>query len=130
MTPTAQDLARRLVAAPWWRWRNGMSLLSDGRRWRLVAVVDGHHQIVNAHHSMWVVRMHRNALPDLTDPATVGVLLARLVDADPSAGWSLGCGPDVGWRCTSSERDISGDTAGEAVAQALLAVLGEAPDAE
>lgn len=64
-------------------------------------------------------------VPDLLDPATVGCLLHLLVEADPGGGWGLSCGPDVGWRCTSSEHDISGESSGEAVARALLIVWGD-----
>lgn len=69
----------------------------------------------------------RGSLPDLTDPATAGCLLAMLVAVDPGAGWGVSCGPDVGWRATSCDHDLSGATCGEALARALLVVWEAAP---
>ncbi len=66
-------------------------------------------------------------LPDLTDPATAGCLLTMLVAADPGAGWGVSCGPDVGWRATSCDHDLSGATCGESLARALLVVWEAAP---
>ena len=115
MTPDQIDLARRLVACPRWRWLPGMCFVDDtGSIWRV--------------QTLWhAAHVHSDRLPDLTDPATAGCLLAALVAADPGAGWGVSCGPDVGWRATSCDHDLSGATCGEAVARALLVVWEAAP---
>lgn len=62
---TAADLkalARRAVACPRWRWMPGM-LLSSPRSWGL-RIVTG------------PIEEHADAVPVLTDPATLGCLLA------------------------------------------------------
>ncbi len=122
MTPDQIDLARRLVACRRWRWMAGM--LSSGRR---VVLADADAVCGTAVRKMWSggwesVGVYIDDLPDLTDPATAGCLLAMLVAADPGAGWGVSCGPDVGWRATSCAHDLSGATCGEALARALLVV--------
>ncbi len=62
-------------------------------------------------------------LPDLTDDATAGVLLGMLWRADPDAGWHAHGPP--GLICVHNadrSREFCGDTLGEAVAGALIAV--------
>lgn len=140
MTPDQQDLARRLVEADWWEWKPGMRWISywddakchvsdvvwridsDGCPRSFVGVEDG-----KALHA----NLPDGAVPDLSDPATVGVLLGMLMDA---------CGPDVGAtlercrdrangsRCfnfhASGGIDIYGPDLCTAVSKALLAVKG------
>lgn len=72
------DVTRR----PWWRWMPGM-------RWRLSATCDpGGHDLgrtAGRVDEMWravddtgrVLMSHDNIVPDPTDPATLGCLLAR-----------------------------------------------------
>lgn len=111
MTPAQLDLARRLVAAPWWEWRPGM-LASWYRR----SPTDG---------SVWTSGV---TLPDLTDAATAGVLLAWLAevatcgtDVDPDGRWTV-----EAWCSREGGQDVAGYGAclGEAVAVALLEVRG------
>lgn len=70
------DLARRAVACPRWRWMDGMVCVraEDGRRWR-----------------PWTPRVWDAGtyLPDLTDAATLGCLLALVQEAwhNPSMLW-------------------------------------------
>ncbi len=87
MTDEQLDRAQRMIADPRWKWLPGMRD-SKGRRviacfgivdvpliW--VEVKDGHEQLI----SMWGLFSHARdaweyAVPDLTDPATVGAVLA------------------------------------------------------
>jgi len=116
MTLELEALARRLVACRRWRWMPGMAYLRRGRSHRVdpeVLASGGSYD--------------DTCLPDLTDPATAGCLLTMLVAVDPGAGWGVSCGPDVGWRATSCDHDLSGATCGEALARALLVVWEAAP---
>ena len=121
MRPDQIDLARRLVACPRWRWVPGMGV----RRWSGHGKVSAVARVsASFRETPW---LSEGWLPDLTDPATAGCLLAMLVAADPGAGWGVSCGPDVGWRATSCAHDLSGATCGEALARALLVVWEAAP---
>ncbi len=140
MTPDQIDLARRLVACPRWRWMPGMTaipLSHERERWLLCWCEEdgseaGGYQTTGG--KWWGIAtsdlpmvLREGWVPDLTDPATAGCLLAMLVAADPGAGWGVSCGPDVGWRATSCAHDLSGATCGEALARALLVVWEDAP---
>ena len=61
----SDDLARRAVASPHWRWMPGM-LTEHGNRY----VAEGQYP-------------RRSVLPDLTDPATVGCLITLVQEAHP-----------------------------------------------
>ncbi len=83
MTEAQTALARRAVACPKWRWKPGMRTLGNMRvihdpdRWpdRPCALREGG----------WIdtapPRPLRDDLPDLSDPATVGCLLALVREA-------------------------------------------------
>jgi hypothetical protein len=122
MTPDQIDLARRLVACPRWRW-------VPEKRWVQVraAPLDTIIGRIQDRRPRDGMDVPNGAVPDLTDPATAGCLLAMLVAVDPGAGWGVSCGPDVGWRATSCAHDLSGATCGEALARALLVVWEAAP---
>jgi hypothetical protein len=123
MTDEQIALGRRAVACKGWRWMPGMlaHFEHDGRRVR-VGMPDA-----------WA---STTALPDLTDPATVGCLLALVREA-----WGCvvvtfpdydeddeGCqGPHViGWRAVDTERwVIVGE--GKTEAEALVVALEGAP---
>jgi hypothetical protein len=126
MTPEIEALARRAVACRGWRWMGGMRWI-DNRPPPLepiaLRVAD------NRPRDGWDVPRH--ALPDLTDPATLGCLLALVREAwdDPyliaakerGAGWII----DEN-QCNSmlvGGRYIRGATE----AEALIAALEVAP---
>ena len=79
MTEAQTALSRRLVACKGWRWMPGMLAYfeHDGRR---VRVTDP---------ACWV---STTALPDLTDPATLGCLLALVREA-----WGMPTGITVSY---------------------------------
>lgn len=71
MTPTDLDLSRRAVAAPHWKWRRGMVTTAGVVVW----VDEGGLPYVSDPTRSPVV------LPDLTDPGTLGHLLALVREA-------------------------------------------------
>jgi len=89
MTPADLDRARRVVASPLWRWMPGM-LDDDGNR----VVGDDETAIslpqgADADRDYWTLGFAatsgpRHFLPDLTDPATLGCILALYLDARPT----------------------------------------------
>jgi hypothetical protein len=91
MTPELEALARRAVACPRWRWMPGMLVTSMGR----IIEVDG--DLVSAFEHPWIDGQFEfrkldsdcayvPALPDLTDFATLGCLVALVREAHgPSA---------------------------------------------
>jgi len=104
MTPDQIALAQRLVACPQWRWMAGMFDV-DGNRFgwntfnrQVEACTEDSEGAAR-----WTEPC---STPDLTDPATAGCLLAMLDGV--------------------ARRD-GGDTFGEAVARALLAIWQENP---
>ena len=79
MTPELHALARRAVACVRWRWRPGM--LTTGRI-RITCVEDDGAYILGIP-AGWhqQIRMEQGEAPDLTDPATLGCLLALVREA-------------------------------------------------
>lgn len=74
-------LARRAVACKGWRWMPGMAFLDGGESWR----------VASARHAETI---HADRLPDLTDAATLGCLLALVREV---------CGPLA---CTYIRSDV------------------------
>lgn len=138
MNEAQQNLARRLVEHPAWRWMPGMRLMEfeAGRAWRLCAKDERADSFHLTQESWRRLRQPAPCIstmsPDLTDPATVGCLLvlAREAWGDPGA---YAVGSDVhGW--TVCVLVVAGDatgvwpfdehrhaTEGEALAHAILA---------
>jgi hypothetical protein len=127
MTAITTDLARRAVACKGWRWMPGMRAV--GRR-RMPAAwfrVEEYTHMVGE----W-----RDAVPDLTDAATLGALLAlvREVAQEPSlhVRCMLPYAPDMGgktpppWVLHSGRGQRWGDRY-ETEAEALVAALEAAP---
>lgn len=123
MTEEQIALARRAVACKGWRWMPGMLAvewatpgmsLTGGRP---VRVDERWHEV-----GVW--------LPDLTDPATLGTVLALVREAwcDPEAHLALGA---CGWILMSGESRVAEvvypSPAGRIEAEALVAALEAAP---
>jgi hypothetical protein len=107
-------LGRRAVACKGWRWMPGMlaHFEHDGRRVR-VGMPDA-----------WA---STTALPDLTDPATVGCLLALVREAWSDPYLCAVGDPDTGWRVdavTAQVQDLHGYSS---EAEALVYALERSP---
>jgi hypothetical protein len=131
MTPALEALealARRAVACPRWRWMQGMLIADNGAGVRFLWEDDRYlHGMAAEASGLWMrMNKDRERLPDLTDPATLGCLLALVREAwgDPLAytmayygRWTL---------CSDRDEAIDpGDGATEA--EALVAALEAAP---
>ncbi len=134
------DLARRLVAAPWWEWCEGMRFCGEGTRCG-GRILEGGPDFVIAYGEGATrdgggiydgpVDGWRGGDVDLTDPATVGPLLGMLgCEYKVISDHRLGCWAVIvyvpatdqvgGWH----EHEHNAGTLGEAVALALLEVRG------
>jgi len=100
------DLAKRALACKGWRWLPGMVAGCGGRRVRSKRTG---------------APPYRGALPDLTDPATRGCLLALVREAWERPGAVCSCLPSdaTGWLCCGQY--------GATEAEALVAALEAAP---
>ena len=76
MTDTMQDLAKRAVASPHWRWMPGMLARYENGGWYRVTEADGVGMPVS-----YRPQDPRYAFPDLDDPATLGCLLQLVREA-------------------------------------------------
>jgi hypothetical protein len=135
-------LAKRAVACKTWRWMPGMAVtFPDGmaNRVALVTVADygygaeatptwmAERMIGSSSCIQW--REHEMA-PDLTDPATLGCLLALVREAwgDDEAYAIPWHDEDGGWTVCVREEDRSVNVSeGDTEAEALVAALEDAP---
>ena len=78
MTEQEQALARRAVACEGWRWLPGMAAVDrHGVRGRILIIEDLQYNVANRAGASWLTEKQiGRCLPDLTDPATLGCLLA------------------------------------------------------
>jgi hypothetical protein len=130
-----EELARRAVACKHWRWLPGMNTHADiGCGIAEMRILHNEHRdyLGDDELSFGSVSMSStNALPDLTDAATLGCLLHLVREAwgEPGANASRdACGPwYVEWWCmeTGTRRVIAFGHATEA--SALVAALEAAP---
>jgi len=133
MTEEQIALARRAVACKGWRWMpgmratEGMRVIHEPRLWpdRPSAIREG----------SWVDtavprRLFSDHLPDLTDPATLGCLLALVREAGGDSEMHMALGAK-GWVWLTGESRaydvVMPINAGETEAEALVAALEAAP---
>ena len=115
MTDEQIALSRRAVACKGFRWLPGMRWWTDDDRGRL-----------DDYQPEYMARS-TDALPDLTDPATLGCLLALVREAWGDPFLCAVGDPDTGWRIdavTARVQDLHGYTS---EAEALVASLEAAP---
>lgn len=125
MTPDLEALARRAIACKGWRWMAGMRLL-DGD---LVIAVSGDGLPIAASPAVLFgvpPTARKDALPDLSDPATLGCLLALVREAHGSPLLRVEGFPD-GWRAVRTDRAPYVVGLGHSEAAALVAALEAAP---
>ena len=138
MTDNAQDLARRAVACPGWRWMPGMlgQDQSDGATWTCLgrAILAGGRESTRFRWAEPGGAICRDTevdmLPDLTDPATLGCLLALVREAwGMPTGITVAYSDDTGRWVVSWSGGTHGGVCGEGAteAAALVAALEAAP---
>ena len=112
-------LARAVVTLPGWEWRPGM-LTADGER-MLVDVACGLWRYIAAPYDESDRDMMADAVPDLADDATGGVMLALLATTEPVVRVSVWGSDRVAVDTESGRlRSFSGRTLGEAVAKCAI----------
>lgn len=135
MTNTEQ-LARRAMACPGWKWLPGMLTDSLGHH-RIYAVGYGELYGVDPLGNVTPLSLS-GVLPDLTDPATMGCLLALVREAWPTAAATTGChsyycpsrGHYDGWTVAYCSGEKWEQAAGKTEAEALVAALEAAEGKE
>lgn len=129
MNPDHIDLARRAVACKGWRWMGGMGV----RRWSNYDMIWRTNRVstLAERGTFWLAQ---GCMPDLTDPATLGCILALVREAwgDPRLV-AIYCEPahpgqSEGWAVQAADNRMP--VAGEdyaTEAEALVAALEAAP---
>jgi len=129
MTPALEALTRRAVACRGWRWMQGMLIADNGAGVRFLWEDDRYlHGMAAEASGLWMrMNKDRERLPDLTDPATLGCLLALVREAwsQPSATTLAHHGR---WYVVHADVDASSWLAAwPTEAEALIAALEAAP---
>lgn len=119
------ELSRRAVACKGWRWMPGMLVrYGGGEAWHRLTDGDGH-----GYPFRHCPPNPREAWPDLTDPATLGCLLALVREAWSDPGVSVWYDRRVGlwaWMangCAHSVHRPSDEDGYDTEAEALVAAL-------
>jgi len=126
MTPKeASALARRAIACPRWRWMPGM-VTTYGQR---IARVDDDGYTVAYTRGGHLQTVEPDALPDLTDAATLGCLLALVREAynDPFAHVEYELGEWIVWATPQGRRGKYSISVRKTEADAIVAALEAAP---
>jgi len=141
------DLARRAVNCKGWRWLPGMLIKTVGGPTDRIAGIDSTYihawaesQQTENPRGMWIRyrldRMNKHGVPDLSDPATVGALLALVREVAQEPGLHVRCllpyAPDMSGKTPPPWALYSGRGARwsdryETEAAALVAALEAAP---
>ena len=121
-----EELGRRAVACKHWRWMPGMLMHDGGWGIRYLWSDDTWHHGVARDGQSWVRIPHGRLFePDLSDPATLGCLLAlvRIAYGDPS--FVVRCVAGL-WYEESNKRTLVA-RGSDTEAEALVAALEAAP---
>ena len=129
-----EELGKRAVACKGWRWMPGMLALDSCNEEHPARVIDGRRSVVyedsdGATHEGVV---SRSDVPNLTDPATLGCLLALVREAWSDPGVSVWYDRRVAlwsWMadgCAHSVHRPSDEDGYDTEAEALVAALGAA----
>jgi hypothetical protein len=132
-----ETLARRAVACKHWRWMPGMKVVwPNGNEFRVgqVTGIDGQNHLPNYPSNGWGDEFpdRTKGLPDLTDPATRGCLLALVREVLGKPIWvrTGAYGNEVCWCDGPSSISVlffDRDADADSEASALVAVLEAAP---
>ncbi len=133
-----EELAKRAVASPHWRWMPGMLIQTVGGPTDRIAGIDStfihawaESQQTENPRGMWIRyrldRMNKHGVPDLSDAATVGALLALVREAHAPAHWLttaplMTAGGVHGWRVQGLDGPVCATEA-----EALVTALEAAP---
>ena len=128
----SEELSQRAIACEGWRWLPGMrATIPDAPgNARIVSIdevaIKGGFSDARWDHDSWTYGHPRPCLPDLSDPATLGCLLALVRSAygDP---WIRVEPMSSGWVCIYSKPPPGLPANGDTEAEALVAALECAP---
>lgn len=125
-----KQLASRAVACKRWRWMPGMLSNKD---LRVTRCDDDGYVVGYYEHLSYIAECVKGSTPDLTDPATLGCLLALVREALEPRGWgvtlclvNLGPGWQLGYLAGGQWFSPIG-TIHRSEAEALVAALEAAP---
>ena len=115
MSPDLRTLAAAIVALPGWEWRPGMRAIFPSGQGVHIQALGAPSGVCGAPPAA--------CLPDITDPATGGALLALMANVSIEVGRHRDS--DSMWRCSICPDDGEwvpgyGDTPGEAIARLAL----------